>query len=151
MKLTIVILVVVIALIQLIPVDRDNPVSETTNEIAVQGPVKELIQQACYDCHSNQTSWPWYSYVAPVSWFIAHDVHEGREKLNFSEWNLYSEKRIKRKLNDISEEIEEKEMPMPIYTIMHTKADLSDEQRKILINWANSYFDNTNPDSLTAK
>lgn len=151
MKKTIIIIAVVIVLIQLIPVDRDNPATKTTDEIVVTGEVKNIIQQACYNCHSNQTSWPWYSYVAPVSWLIVHDVHEGRGELNFSKWNLYSKKRLKRKINEIADQVEEADMPLPMYTIMHQEADLSENQRKTLINWANSYFDDMKQDSLSAE
>lgn len=151
MKKTIIIIVVAIVLIQLIPVDRDNPTVKPADEIVVTGEVNDIIKQACYNCHSNQTSWPWYSYVAPVSWLITHDVHEGRGELNFSNWNLYSEKRQKRKMNEIADQVEEADMPLPIYTIMHREADLSENQRKILISWANSYFDDMKQDSTSTK
>ena len=115
MKLTVIIVVAVFVLIQFYPLDRDNPVADSSSEIELQGEVKMIVQTACYDCHSNNTSWPWYSYVAPVSWLVAYDVHEAREELNFSMWNTYSQKRINRKFQEIVEEIEEEEMPLPIY------------------------------------
>lgn len=149
MKRIAVVVVIVLALIQLIPVDRDNPIADPSDEIMFQGNVKNIIRAACYDCHSNNTTWPWYSYVAPVSWFIASDVHEGRRKMNFSEWNKYSEKRSQRKMHDIGEEVEEGEMPLPMYVLMHSKADLNENQRKILINWAKANSNTDAADSLS--
>lgn len=141
MKLTVIIVVAVFILIQLYPLDRDNPVADPSSEIVLEGEVKMIVQTACYDCHSNNTRWPWYSYVAPVSWLVVHDVHEGRDEMNFSLWNTYTQKRVNRKFQEIVEEIEEEEMPLPIYTIMHSEADIDDEQRTVLINWANSNLD----------
>ena len=151
MKLALVITIIVLALIQLIPIDRDNPATDPSSEIVFDVEVKQIIQTACYDCHSNQTSWPWYSYVAPVSWLVAYHVHQGREEMNFSQWNLYSDKRMDRKLREIIEEIEEEEMPLPIYLLTHSEADIDANQREILINWANSYFEAIEPDSLAGE
>jgi hypothetical protein len=141
MKLTVIIVVAVFILIQLFPLDRDNPAADPSSEIKLEGEVKMIVQTACYDCHSNNTRWPWYSYVAPASWLVTHDVHEARDELNFSLWNTYSQKRINRKFQEIVEEIEEEEMPMPIYIIMHSEADIDQEQRTVLINWAKSNLD----------
>ena len=141
MKLTVIIVVAVFVLIQLFPLDRDNPVADPSSEIELQGEVRMIVQTACYDCHSNNTRWPWYSYVAPVSWLVTYDVHEGRDELNFSMWNTYSKKRINRKFQEIVEEIEEEEMPLPIYLLMHSEADIDESQRAILINWARSNLD----------
>jgi len=138
MKRALVVTVIVVALIQLIPVERDNPANEPSSEIVLQGEVKTIIQVACYDCHSYNTNWPWYSYVAPVSWLVAHDVSDAREELNFSVWNTYSAKKMDRKFREIVEEVEEEEMPLPIYLIMHSEADLDVQQREIIINWARS-------------
>jgi len=149
MKITMIIVVVLLALIQFIPIDRDNPVADPNEEIKLQGEVKLIIQTACYDCHSNNTQWPWYSHVAPVSWFVAHDVHEGREKINFSLWNTYSAKRINRKFQEIIDEIDEKEMPLPAYLILHSEADLDDAQRAVLIQWAKSNLEPSPADSLS--
>ena len=73
--------------IQLVPVERTNPPVET--EAQPLPATKEVLKRACYDCHSNETKWPWYSYVAPASWLVVDDVHQARENLNFSTWNLY--------------------------------------------------------------
>ena len=85
-------LVALLVLIQLIPVDTENPV--VTAEVDAPTEVLEVLRRACYDCHSNETAWPWYTHVAPVNFLVAHDVEEGREHLNFSEWDRYdAEKR----------------------------------------------------------
>jgi len=146
MKLALIIVLTIFILIQFIPIERDNPVSDPSSEIELQGEVKMIVQTSCYDCHSNNTTWPWYSYVAPVSWLVTYDVHEAREELNFSMWNTYSQKRMNRKFQEIVEEIEEEEMPLPIYLLTHSKADIDQAQRTVLINWANS-----NLDSLSLK
>ena len=100
--------------------------------------IAEIITSSCYDCHSNNTKYPWYSEVAPVSWWIAHHVDEGKEELNFSEWTTFSEKRKKKKLKEMIEELDEKEMPLKTYLPMHTEARLTDQERSELITWIKS-------------
>ncbi len=134
-KLTrnILILVAVLLLIQLVPVTRDNPPDRT-------GPgappaVEAVLKQSCYDCHSNETVWPWYSRVAPVSWMVVNDVHEGREKLNLSELTNISEEsqhKVRKKLN---EEVEEGAMPLWYYLPMHPEARLTPEDKATLKTW----------------
>lgn len=97
--------------------------------------VKAILSKACYDCHSNQTSYPWYSYVAPVSWLVIKDVKEGREELNFSEWSDQSKRRKVKILNEMAEEIEDKKMPLPVYTITHRDAKLSDDEITAITSW----------------
>jgi hypothetical protein len=110
-------------LLQLVPVKRTNP--PVTAELHMPLPVKAIFQRSCYDCHSNETRWPWYSYVAPISWLVAYDVKEGRRELNFSEWGSYSLKRKKKKLKEIWEEVEKGKMPMGIYLLTHKEARLN--------------------------
>ena len=120
--------------IQFIDVDKTNP--EVTADIQAPPEVKKILRSSCYDCHSNETRWPFYSNIAPISWFIADDVNEGRENLNFSNWEkLYSEKQdeLKRK---IWKEINEDEMPMSTYIYMHPDAKLGLPQKDIIKKWA---------------
>ena len=147
MKRIVIISIAVIVLIQLIPVNRDNPATDPSSEIKLDGEVKLIVQTACYDCHSNNTKWPWYSYVAPVSWLVSYDVSQGRDEINFSMWNTYPQKRINRKLTEIAEQVEEGKMPLPKYVIMHSEADLDESQRKVLINWAKGNMETTQPDT----
>ena len=80
-------MLLIIGIAQVIPVDRTNPPVET--EIPVDAEIRQLLQRSCYDCHSNETRWPWYAQVAPVSWLVADDVKHARDHLNFSTWNAY--------------------------------------------------------------
>lgn len=90
----------------------------------------------CYDCHSNETVWPWYSGIAPVSWLVARDVRKGREELNFSTWDRYTTKQQVEKLKESWEEVEEGEMPLWFYLPVHRDAVLSAEDRAVLRKWA---------------
>lgn len=129
-------LVIIFVFIQFIPVDRTNP--PITGDIETPLGVKNILQRSCYDCHSNQTDWPFYSYVAPVSWLVASDVHEGREELNFSEWDKYDSKKRSKKMKETSKEVKEGEMPMKIYLFTHPSADLNESEKKLIIDWADS-------------
>ncbi|UCF40387.1 MAG: heme-binding domain-containing protein [Gemmatimonadota bacterium] len=124
----------VLVLIQLWPVERANP--PVTAEIAAPPEVMEVLRVACYDCHSNETRWPWYGYVAPVSWLVAHDVNEAREELNFSEWGLLSAEDAAELREEVWEEVEEGEMPLRKYVWLHPEARLSREQRQVLQMWS---------------
>ncbi len=123
-------------LIQLYPVNRDNP--PVTEEIQVPDNIKAIFERSCYDCHSNKTKWPWYSYVAPVSWLVAGHVEDGRKNLNFTEWDKYDAKKRANKLEEILDEIEEGEMPLPGYLRLHPEAVLSGEDIDAIANWYDS-------------
>lgn len=117
----------------------ENAASTPTDIIAsgtVDAAVGDILRTACYDCHSNQSRYPWYAHVAPVSWLVAHDVAEGREELNFSTWTTYETRRKQRKTEEIAEEVEEGHMPLPIYTTLHADARLTPEQQQQLLAWA---------------
>src|SRR5262245_39331548 len=103
----------VLVIIQLIPVNRTNPPVE--RDIPTPPAVKAVLRRACYDCHSHETVWPWYSRIAPISWVLAHDVYEGRAELNFSTWNRYSTQEQVKKLQKSWEEVAEGEMPPWFY------------------------------------
>lgn len=132
-------IVVIFGLIQLIPIDKTNkPVDKTQNfEDVLQTPkeVQEILKNACYDCHSNETVYPKYAYIAPFSWSIKHHINEGREKANFSEWMSYNPEQKKHIINDVVETVENKEMPLKGYIPMHPEANLTDIQRKILTDY----------------
>lgn len=100
-----------------------------------------LFRAACYDCHSNQTVYPWYSYVAPVSWLVIRDVKLGRETANYSDWGKLDRATRIKLLTETAEEIESGSMPMPIYTTMHPEARLSDDQRQLLIAWTEAQIE----------
>ncbi len=95
-----------------------------------------LLKTSCYDCHSNNTAYPWYNNIAPVSWILANHVNEGKEHLNFSEWDLYTPEKQHDLLDEIIEVVEENEMPLGSYLIIHDEAKLSDADKEMLKFWA---------------
>ncbi|WP_395811060.1 heme-binding domain-containing protein [Daejeonella sp.] len=97
---------------------------------------KQLIRTACYDCHSNNTVYPWYAEIQPISWWLADHVKEGKSELNFSEFASYKPKKADHKLEEVIEMIQEGEMPLKSYTLIHGNAKLSDEQKTAIITWA---------------
>lgn len=97
---------------------------------------KELFTKACADCHSNETKYPWYSKIAPVSWLVMHDIEEGREKLNISMLGLQKKNKVK----DAADEVKEGEMPILPYLIAHPEARLSDAEKKELIDGLEKTF-----------
>jgi hypothetical protein len=126
-------LAVVIVLIQLVPVDRTNPPVE--QEVAAPPEVRSVLARSCYDCHSHETVWPWYSRIAPVSWLVAHDVEEAREHLNFSTWNRLDAGKRAEALEEIWEEVSEGEMPLWYYLPLHPGARLSRQDLELLRGW----------------
>jgi hypothetical protein len=115
------------------PVDEGLSLYAST---PVPADVRGILDRSCVDCHSNRTVWPWYSHVAPASWLLADDVTEGRKELNFSVWCTYKPKRKAHKLEEICEQVKEKEMPLEKYTFVHPSAKLSDSDRARLCEWA---------------
>jgi hypothetical protein len=126
----------VLVAIQFIPVERTNPPVE--EEVAAPEEVREILRRACYDCHSNETVWPLYSYVAPISWFAARDVRKGRAELNFSTWNRLSTREQTEAMHESWEEVAEGEMPPWFYLPPHPTARLSSEDRELLRRWSES-------------
>jgi mono/diheme cytochrome c family protein len=125
--------IAVFLLIQLVPYGRDHTNPPVTGEPAWDSPeTRALAKRACFDCHSNETVYPWYSNVAPVSWLVYHDIEEGRGNLNFSEWEAGSP-RAKRAGSEAGEKISSGEMPLPIYLLQHPEAKLTDAEKQALI------------------
>lgn len=127
-------LVLALTIIQIIPVERSNP--PVTSDIPTSPEVKSILKRACYDCHSNETTWRWYSRIAPVSWLVAWDVAKGREEVNFSNWEQYSPKDQSENIHESWETVTEGEMPPWYYTIVRWEARLSPEDRRVLRTWA---------------
>lgn len=132
-------LVFLFLVIQSIRIDKTTePVNPATDFIALtaaNAEVANTLKIACYDCHSNQPTYPWYTNIAPISWWIKHHIDEGSHHLNFSIWGTYKEKRKNHKLDECVEMIEEVEMPMSSYTIMHGDAKLTDAQKLQLVEF----------------
>jgi hypothetical protein len=97
--------------------------------------ISSILRTSCYDCHSSQTSYPWYSKVAPASWLLAKDIREGREDINFSEWGSYSKRHQIKNLQKIKEEVTSGDMPLKKYLLIHRHAKLSPEQKTALVKW----------------
>ncbi|WP_456402268.1 heme-binding domain-containing protein [Hydrogenimonas sp.] len=121
-------------LIQLIPYERSNPESDPGVEIEAPPEVMAIFKRSCYDCHSNETKWPWYSAIAPVKWFVARDVKVGRQWLNFSEWKNYDEKR-QAKLKEMIFVAVGLAMPLGTYVKAHPEAALTREDRERIRAW----------------
>jgi hypothetical protein len=142
-KLTLLILLVAFVAIQFFPTDKPKVSLSNENDLIFNNQLPEEIsatlKESCYDCHSNETKYPWYSYVAPVSWLVVRDINLGREALNFSHWERQNKIDKAKYLDEIIEEILDENMPMPIYTIMHPDARLSEEEIQLLTVWAESY------------
>lgn len=128
LKYTIIALIAAFILIQLIPYGRQHTNPPVVQEPAWDAETRALAQRACFDCHSNETVWPWYSNVAPVSWLVQHDVEEGRQHLNFSEWKDNSHA-----VHEVEEVISEGEMPPGFYIPLHPDAALTAEENRQLI------------------
>jgi cytochrome c551/c552 len=126
-------LIVVLIMIQFVPIDRDNPPERGV--LAAPAEVQAILRRACYDCHSNETVWPWYSRFAPASWLIAQDVKKGRKEVNFSAWEKYDEKRRARKLKEIAKEVADGAMPLFYYLPLHPDAKLSPADRELIVKW----------------
>jgi hypothetical protein len=133
-------LIILLLAIQLIRPPRTNPVVDESRTIEantqMNPEVASIFERACYDCHSSKTRWPWYSQIAPVSWFLVSDVNDARKKLSLSDWGSYDQKKKATKLQEICEEIEKDDMPLTSYVLLHPQAKLSGSDRKLLCDWA---------------
>jgi hypothetical protein len=138
-----IILLVIVVVIQLIPSGRPEVTNNNPNDLLVNNQVPEevanMLRAACYDCHSNESIYPWYAYVAPVSFLVNRDIRVGREELNFSDWKALKKMDQAKLLDKIIEEVGEEEMPMAIYPPLHSEARLSAADRKVLTDWAESF------------
>ena len=107
-----------------------------TSLLMVPQNVKVVLQNACYDCHSNNTRYPWYVSVQPVAWFMANHINEAKDKLNFDLFGTYSHRRQLSKLKSIAGSVKDESMPLFSYTLMHRDARLSSTEKSLLIDWA---------------
>ena len=133
-------LLVVLVVIQFFRPEKNQSNAATPGDIFAhyQAPdsLKALIKTACYDCHSNNTVYPWYSQVQPVAWWLNDHIKEGKRKFNFSEFAAYPAKRADHKMEELIEMVKENEMPLKSYSLIHTDARLTQEQRVAMTNWA---------------
>ena len=129
-------------IIQFYRLPRTNPAinpSETIEaHLQISPQVAGMLDRSCNDCHSNKTRWPWYTNVAPVSWFVIDHVNNGRTDLNFSTWGSYDRDKQSRQLRDMCELVEDGAMPLSTYTPLHPGSELSPEDKKAFCEWANA-------------
>jgi hypothetical protein len=128
-------------LIQFIRPEKNNSKNEmnamsTVMEIPVEA--NSIIQTSCLDCHSNSTNYPWYNKIAPASWFLAQHIKEGKENLNFSEWAAYNKDQKQHIIKNLKEVLNERQMPLKSYVLVHKELGLSENQYQILYDWVNS-------------
>ncbi len=126
--------------IQLLGPVKTNPPFETSRTLAAQlrvtTQVKGILERACQNCHSHETEWPWYSNVAPVSWFVIDHVDHARREMNFSNWAQYDRKKMITRLEEMCELVTEAEMPLPPYLWMHDEAHLTADDVRTLCEWS---------------
>jgi hypothetical protein len=133
-------LAIILIVIQFLPSGLPDNKTEDEKSIAFSSlmtePVLTLLRTSCFDCHSNQTVFPWYSKLAPSSWFLAGHIKNGRSQLNFSEWETYSRREKIGQLEDIADEVKSGEMPLKSYLLLHRKARLGKVEISTLSEWA---------------
>lgn len=133
-------LAIILIVIQFLPSGMPDNKTEDEKSIVssslVTEPVLTQLRKSCFDCHSNQTNFPWYSKLAPSSWFLADHIKKGRSQLNFSEWETYSRREKVGQLEDIADEVKSGEMPLKSYLLIHRKARLGKEEISTLSEWA---------------
>lgn len=128
--------------IQLVRPTRGNPPVDESQTIQAKTQmtpqVAAILDRSCRDCHSNKTVWPWYTNVAPISWFIVNHVNDGRHAMNFSEWGRLDNDKQDRKLRQICDEIQDGAMPLSTYTPLHAGSALSEQDKKTLCDWTDA-------------
>ncbi len=134
MKKSFVILIIILVGIQFIPVERSNPRIEA--DLYAPSDIKAILKKSCYDCHSNETNWAWYTKVAPISWLTASDVNRGRKRLNFSNWGTMRSHEQDKMMQEIWEEVRDESMPPWQFRIMHPSTKLSIIEKDKLRSWA---------------
>jgi hypothetical protein len=139
-KLFVLVLFVALIILQFIKPDTVNPVEDNAGfvkaHLQIPDDVYSRIEKSCFDCHSFRTKWPWYSKISPVVYLLNKDVRDGRRHLNFSTWGDYSKAKMIDKLEEIVKEVNDGGMPLPIYLPLHPEAKMSENDKKILVDWA---------------
>jgi len=136
---------VALIVIQFFPItlNESDTVPQSDFMIVNQVPatIKNRLQVSCYDCHSNNTDYPWYSKIQPAAWYLEDHILEGKDELNFNEWATYSDRRKNSKLRSIISQIEEDKMPLDSYAVIHRDAILSDEDKTMIIDYMTALKD----------
>jgi len=136
---------VALIVIQFFPITLNEsdtvPQSDFMKVNQVPATIKNRLQVSCYDCHSNNTNYPWYSKIQPAAWYLDDHIQEGKDELNFNEWATYSDRRKNSKLRSIISQIEEDKMPLDSYILIHRDAILSDEDKRMIIDYMTALKD----------
>jgi len=136
------VLLIILIVIQFFHPARNKAEGEQPNNVSklypVSSEVKNILDKACMDCHSNNTAYPWYSKIQPVDWWMTHHVNEGKRELNFDEFATYNLRRQYHKLEEVMKQVKDNEMPISSYTWIHKDAILTTAEQNGLINWADS-------------
>ncbi|WP_343707018.1 heme-binding domain-containing protein [Flavobacterium sp.] len=123
-------------------ISKESSYNSIEKQYAIPSNVNLLLRTSCYDCHSNNTKYPWYSNIQPVGWWLSNHINEGKRELNFDEFNSYTLEKKKKKISEIIKEIDKKDMPLSSYTLIHRNAELTVEQRQEIIQWAKNIDNN---------
>jgi|JI10StandDraft_1071094.scaffolds.fasta_scaffold409636_2 hypothetical protein len=137
------VLFVALVAIQFFPPKRNvSAAAPGANDITVMHPtppaVKAILAESCYDCHSDNTRYPWYTRIQPVGWWMQHHVNEGIDELNFSQFGTYAPARARKKMDETIKETKDREMPLPSYLITHGQAKLTEPQIQQVVDWASA-------------
>lgn len=141
LKILAIVIVVAFIVLQFFRIDKSvpsiNPSETLESAVSVPPDVSLILGRSCNDCHSYSTIYPWYSNVQPVAWFLKNHIDDGRRKLNLSIFNTYTNKKKAKKLEEICEQVESKEMPLPSYLWIHWDSTLKDTEARALCDWTN--------------
>lgn len=142
LKRSFIVIFIAFAGIQFIPIHRnistEIPPTDFMKFYRPPENIEQAIMVSCYDCHSNHTEYPWYSYIQPIGWIIQDDINKGKNQLNFSEWGNYSDRRKRMKLKSIISQIEDNKMPLSSYALTHSEAKLSEKEKIIIVKYISS-------------
>lgn len=146
MKIVALVLLVCFVGIQFVPTElNQSDVVPKTDFLLVNNPpenISTLLQESCYDCHSNNTDYPWYNKIQPTAWFLENHIVDGKEELNFNEWDAYSNRRKNSKLKSIIGQVEDDEMPLSSYALIHEDAKLSKSEKILIIDYMKNLKEN---------
>jgi hypothetical protein len=138
-KILLVLLIVFVAIQFIQPARNTNGQilpTDISKTVYVPENVQQILRTSCYDCHSNNTNYPWYNYVQPTAWILANHIKHGKKDLNFSDFGSYPTRKQQSKLKAIADQIKDGEMPLSSYTLIHQNARLSKEEKSLIIDWA---------------
>jgi cytochrome c2 len=135
-KRILLVLVILFVIAQFIRPARTNPPVDPAKRLAMPQNVQSIFDRSCRDCHSNQTEWPWYTNVSPLSWWVVNHVNGGRKHFNASEFNTYAAKKQSKKIEELCDQVEQGDMPLSSYVVVHRQAKLAPQDVQTLCTWS---------------